>query len=289
MPAPMDTVGDCMTVWGRHVDLPGRGKVYVREAQGPKRAPTLVLLHGLGATAALNWDAGIPRLAERFHLLAPDHRGHGRGIRCGGRFRLEDCADDVAALVRQECDGPVLVAGYSMGGPIAQLLCRDHPDLVAGLVLCATARDFRGSPVERVRFGLLAPVALAGRMAPQVPTFLPDALRHHGRFGELVDELSGHERRAMVAAASSLGAFTSRGWVAGLAAPAAVVVTLRDGLVPPHRQRRLAECLGAPVVELDNHHFVPHSDPVGLAEAIVEAVRLLPRPARKGRLADLGC
>ena len=146
-----------MAVWGRHVDLPGRGKVYVREAQGPKRAPTLVLLHGLGATAALNWDAGIPRLAERFHVLAPDHRGHGRGIRCGGRFRLEDCADDVAALVRQECDGPVLVAGYSMGGPIAQLLCRDHPDLVAGLVLCATARDFRGSPVERVRFGLLAP------------------------------------------------------------------------------------------------------------------------------------
>ncbi len=157
MPAPMDAVGDRMPVSGRHVDLPGRGKAYVREAQGPERAPTLVLLHGLGATAALNWDAAIPRLAERFHVLAPDHRGHGRGIRCGGRFRLEDCADDVAALIRQECDGPVLVAGYSMGGPIAQLLCRDHPDLVAGLVLCATARDFRGSPVDRLRFGLLAP------------------------------------------------------------------------------------------------------------------------------------
>lgn len=272
-----------MTVWGRHVDLPGRGRVYVREARGPKRAPTLVLLHGLGATAALNWDACIPTFARSFRVLAPDHRGHGRGIRCGGRFRLEDCADDVAALIRAECDGPALVAGYSMGGPITQLLCRDHPELVAGMVLCATARDFRGSPVERARFGLLAPIALATRLTPQVPSFVPDVLRHHNLFGRLVDELSGHERRAMVAAADSLGGFTSRSWVCELTAPAAVVVTLQDGLVPPRRQRRLAECLGAPVVEVDNHHFVPHSHPKALADAIVEAIGLLPHPTRRGR------
>lgn len=272
-----------MIVWGRHVDLPERGSVYIREARGPKRAPTLVLLHGLGATAALNWDACIPTFARDFRVLAPDHRGHGRGIRCGGRFRLEDCADDVAALIRQECDGPVLVAGYSMGGPITQLLCRDHPELVSGMVLCATSRDFRGSPVERARFGLLAPIALAARLAPQLRSVVPEAMRHHNLFGSLVSELSGHERRAVVAAADSLGGFTSRNWVCDLATPAAVVVTLKDGLVPPRRQRRLADCLNAPVVEVDNHHFVPHSDPQSLADAIVEAIGLLPRPADTGR------
>lgn len=272
-----------MTVWGRHVDLPDRGSVYVREARGPERAPTLVLLHGLGATAALNWDACIPTFARDFRVLAPDHRGHGRGIRCGGRFRLEDCADDVAALVRQECDGPVLVAGYSMGGPITQLLCRDHPDLVAGMVLCATSRDFRGSPVERARFGLLAPIALASRVAPQFRSLVPEVLRRHNLFGTLVGELSRHERRAMVAAADSLGTFTSRQWVRDLTAPAAVVVTLQDGLVPPRRQRRLADCLDAPVIEVDNHHFVPHSDPQALADAIVEAIALLPGPTLTGR------
>jgi pimeloyl-ACP methyl ester carboxylesterase len=271
-----------MTVRGRHVHLPGRGTTYVREARGPKRAPTLVLLHGLGATAALNWDLCIPTLAKRFNVLAPDHRGHGRGIRCGAGFRLEDCADDVAALIRQECGGgPVLVAGYSMGGPVAQLLCRDHPELVSGMVLCATSRDFRGSPVERIRFGLLAPIALASRLTPPVPNFLPEALRPHRFLGVLALELGRHERRAMVAAANSLGSFTSRDWVCDLPVPAAVVVTLQDGLVPPRRQRKLAECLRAPVVELGTHHFAPHSDPRGLAHAILEAITLLPRRRRR--------
>ena len=75
-------------------------------------------------------------------MVAPDLRGHGRGIRSRRPFRLEDCADDLAALVEQLGCGPVVVVGYSMGGLVAQLLWRRHPDLVAGLVLCSTARVF---------------------------------------------------------------------------------------------------------------------------------------------------
>ena len=57
-------------------------------------------------------------------------------------MRLADCADDVAALVEELGTGKVIAAGYSMGGPVAQLLRRRHPDKVAGLVLCATAPAF---------------------------------------------------------------------------------------------------------------------------------------------------
>jgi pimeloyl-ACP methyl ester carboxylesterase len=263
---------------GREVDLPGRGRLYVREAAGPRRAPTLVLLHGLAATAALNWDACIPALAERYRVLAPDHRGHGRGIRCGGNFRLEDCADDVAALIEQEVGGPALVAGYSMGGPITQLLCGRHPRLVAGMILCATARDFRGRPAERLRFGVLSPIALACRLAPPVPVgLIPDALRHNHRFGSVLGELSGHQSRAVLAAASCLGEFTSRTWVSTLAAPAVVVVTSRDRTVPPRRQLKLAAALDAPVIRIDAGHFVPSSDPHLLAAAVREAADRLSR------------
>ena len=275
---------DPTAITGRHVELAGRGRVYVREAPGPRRAPTLVLLHGLGATAALNWGGAIPTLARHYRVLAPDHRGHGRGIRCGGRFTLADCAADAAQLIRQECGGgPVLVAGYSMGGPIAQLLARDHPEVVAGMVLCATSRDFCGTPAERVRFLALAPLALASRLAPHLPPLVPDGLRRHTLLGQLVAEMSGHERRALVAAAASLGTFTSREWVCDLTTPAAVVVMLQDTLVPVRRQRKLAECLDAPVVELDAGHFVPHTDPAGLAAAVLEALALLPRRSRRTR------
>lgn len=270
---------------GREIDLPGRGRIYVREAAGPRRAPTLVLLHGLAATAALNWEACIPFLAEHYRVLAPDLRGHGRGIRCGGRFRLEDCADDVAALIDQEVGGSALVAGYSMGGPITQLLCGRHPQLVAGMILCATARDFRGRPAERLRFGVLSPIALACRLAPPVPIgLIPDSLRHNHRFGSVLSEISGHESRALLAAASCLGEFTSRTWVSDLAAPAVVVMTTRDRTVPPRRQLKLADALDAPVIRIDAGHFMPSSDPDSLARAVRAAADMLVsrRPRRHG-------
>ncbi len=68
-------------------------------------------------------------LAEHFNVVALDHRGHGRGLRSDGPFRLTDCADDVAALVDVLDLGPVIAVGYSMGGPIAQLLWQRHRDV----------------------------------------------------------------------------------------------------------------------------------------------------------------
>ncbi|HMG41965.1 MAG TPA: alpha/beta hydrolase [Acidimicrobiales bacterium] len=264
---------------GRVVDVAGRGPMYVRGAQGPRRAPTVVLLHGLGATAALNWDAVIPALASRFHVIAPDLRGHGRGPRCGGRFRLEDCADDVAALIEATTNKPVLVVGYSMGGAVAQLLAHRRPDLVSGLVLCATARDFRGRPAERLQFTLLGTLTAASHLTPDWwPSLLPSAVR--GFLPTLVRELGGHQSRAILAAAASLGTFTSRAWVAELTPPAVVVVTQHDKLVPVHRQRKLAASLDAPIVELPGHHLIPHRNPLALATAISAAIALLPRRPR---------
>lgn len=270
-------------IQSRFVDVAERGRMYVREAAGPRRAPTLVLLHGLGATAALNWDECIPTLTQHFRVLAPDHRGHGRGIRCHGRFRLEDCADDVAALIRQECRGPVLVAGYSMGGPIAQLLVRRHPELVSGMILCATSRDFRGRASERIRFTALGLIAYGSRLSPSLPEPARQRI-HQAVFGPRVDEIFHHERRSVLAAAASLGTFTSRDWIGELMAPAAVVVTMQDRLVPPRRQLKLAAALDAPVVELNAGHLVPHQDPTALAGAIVAAVERLPRRVRRRRL-----
>jgi len=83
---------------GRSIDLPGRGQTFIREVAGPPDAPTLMLLHGWTATADLNWFTTFEVLGQHFRIIAPDHRGHGQGIRLKGSFRLEDCADDVAAI-----------------------------------------------------------------------------------------------------------------------------------------------------------------------------------------------
>lgn len=71
----------------RFVDLPGRGRTFVRERAGPDAAPAVVLLHGWTATA-LNWCWSYTSPADHFRVISLDHRGHGLGRRTDAPFRL---------------------------------------------------------------------------------------------------------------------------------------------------------------------------------------------------------
>jgi alpha-beta hydrolase superfamily lysophospholipase len=134
-------MGDAGSVVERVVKLPGQGSTVVWDCPGPPGAPTLVLLHGATLTAELNWSAVFPVLGRHFRVLALDQRGHGRGLGCAGGYWLEQRADDVAGLAAVLGIERLIAVGYSMGGLIAQLCWRRHPQLIAGLVLCATARS----------------------------------------------------------------------------------------------------------------------------------------------------
>ena len=105
-------------------------------------------------------------------MIALDLRGHGRGMRSAEPFTLEDCADDAAALLGQLGTGPVIVVGYSMGGPVGLLLARRHPGTVAALVMQATALEARGTARERLaRRPLLSVFELSLRLGtgPALP------------------------------------------------------------------------------------------------------------------------
>ena len=148
------------------VHVPGRGEMFLRDSGGD--GPPLLLLHGWMFSADLNWYTTYGPLAEAgYRVLAVDHRGHGRGIRSPDPFSLKDCADDAAALLAHLQIPPVLAVGYSMGGPIAALLARDHPQWVSGLVLGATAMDWSGRRM-RTFWRTMAVLRLAMGVAPGV-------------------------------------------------------------------------------------------------------------------------
>lgn len=263
---------------GRPVLLPGRGTTFLREVPGPPGAPALLLLHGWTATADLNWFRSYAPLGRRFRVLAMDHRGHGRGIRSRRGFRLTDCADDAAALVRALGVPKVIVVGYSMGGPVAQLVWRRHPDLVAGLVLCATSRNFRGHPRERVWFSVLPGVALAARATPApVRRSVADRLLANrlagGPLAEwALAELRTNDPLALAQAGNAIGKFSSHDWIGGVDVPAAVVVTEDDQVVPPHRQRKLAAAIpGATVHPVRGDHGVCVTAPHRFVPALMAA------------------
>jgi 3-oxoadipate enol-lactonase len=241
---------------GREVDLPGRGTAFVRIADGPKGAPTVVLVHGLFATADLNWSLAIPVLASRFRVVAPDLRGHGRGLPTR-RFDGEECADDLAAIVRALELGRVIVVGYSLGGLVAQLFARRYPDMIAGLVLCATATAFHVPTAH----GPLRLVEWAARRAPEpvrraaLMAILAPKSANTPRGKWLMSQVRRHDTMAMLDAIAVAGRFNSSDWLSANTAPAAVIVTTEDQTVPTETQRAMSRTLGGSVQEVEGDHF----------------------------------
>lgn len=265
---------------GRTVELAGRGSLFVRQgfsSSSGDQNPPLVLLHGWGATADLNWFSSYEALEGEFDFLAPDLRGHGRGIHDGRRFRLADVADDVAALITAEIGRPATIVGYSMGGTVAQLLWRRHPELVAGLVLCSTAANFRSSRREHLFFSAVSLTAALARLTPG--TVRSDVAwwvmsNRGGR--ELrqwaIAELEGHDWLRIVEAGHEIGRFDSRRWLGGLDVPAAQILTLDDEIIPARRQEELALTIGQdPPTRIRGGHSVCIENPAVFAPTLTAA------------------
>jgi 3-oxoadipate enol-lactonase len=240
----------------RTVRVAGRGEFFLRDSGGS--APAVLLLHGWMVSADLNWWGAYGDLARAgYRVIALDHRGHGRGLRPMTPFRLRDCADDAAAVVRELDVAPALVVGYSMGGAIAQLVARWHPDVVGGLVLSGTAQHWQ-DPRTRRAFKALAALGFALSLAPRFTYglgFRQIGLRNSPETAWIRSELMRNEARDITEAGRELGRFDSRPWLGEVSTMVAVVLTTRDELVAPSKQRDLAAAAGARVFEVPLTHL----------------------------------
>jgi 3-oxoadipate enol-lactonase len=259
---------------GRRIGLGRRGTTFVREC-GPLDGPPVVLLHGWTATADLNFVVCYGPLARAgYRVIALDHRGHGQGIRSRRPFRLADCADDVAALADELDLGSFVPVGYSMGGPVAQLVWRRHPERVRGLVLCATAARFASSVQQQLPFLLgfgglaglsrLTPSALRRYAAEQI---VLSRRRNQGYQDWALDQVTHHDWTAVLEAGVDLGRFSSVPWIGEVDVPTSIVLTEHDPVVSPRRQQALADRIpGATVQRVQADH----------AAAVLGADRFVP-------------
>lgn len=280
---------------GRRVVLEGRGRTFYREVTGPAGAPTVLLLHGWLASGGLNWFNAFEPLGEHYRVIAPDLRGHGRGIRSRRRFRISDCADDVAALCKQLDTGPVIAVGYSLGGPVAQLLWRQHPEQVAGMVLCATADRFVPGVRERVIFLTMMATAAGttrlGAAASRMPIKaiakrMPSArqIGHPERPADLrqwaAAEMRRHDVRTLIEVGQAIGTYNARRWISGIDVPSAVVVTTRDRAIPPAVQLDMALQIPDATIHRveDGHVACARTDYVPVLLAAIADVQARTRP-----------
>ena len=116
---------------------------------GPDRAAPLLLVHGWGGDGR-EWSAHAEALADRFRVIVPDLRGHGRSDVPGEGNTPTEMADDLAALLRHQRTWPALAEGHSMGGQVDNLFAVRHPELVRSVVALDPAHGAHGAEAEGI-------------------------------------------------------------------------------------------------------------------------------------------
>lgn len=273
------------------VDLPTHGPAAYWDSAGPPGAPTLILLHGVTLSAQLNWAGVAPWLVRRYRVLAVDLSGPGRGRVSG----LDQYADDVAALLRELAVTRVVPVGYSLGGLVAQLLWRRHPELTAGLVLCATSRNVAGAAWSRSVAQFLPAAAATMALMPGCHLLRADVLGA-SLLDTPVDAATRRwvqaemRRTPLLTALTSVRAacdFSSHAWIGSVDVPGAIVLTRNDRIVPPQRQWKLAAALpGCSVHEVEGGHGVFLDAPDAFAAALLDACAAVTGEPGRGSIAS---
>ncbi|HEY1709358.1 MAG TPA: alpha/beta hydrolase [Rhizomicrobium sp.] len=150
---------------------------------GDEDAPALLLIHG-GRDHCRNWDWVAERLRDRYHIIAPDLRGHGDSEwATGASYNEINYVYDIAQLVHQKHMAPVTIIAHSLGGSIALLYSGLFPETVKKVVAIEglgpspeMLKRMREAAIEeRVRGWILMRREGAGRMPRKYPT-IEDAI-----------------------------------------------------------------------------------------------------------------
>ncbi len=101
---------------------------------GNAGAPPLILLHG-GRDHAHSWDDVARAFRARYHVIAPDLRGHGDSAwSASGHYPMASYVYDLAQLIHSQALAPVSVVAHSLGGNIALRFGGVFPEQVGRLV-----------------------------------------------------------------------------------------------------------------------------------------------------------
>jgi pimeloyl-ACP methyl ester carboxylesterase len=115
----------------------------------------LVCIHGVGSYLEA-WDGVAERLSDRFRILSFDLRGHGRSSKMRGRYEIDDFVADALALADHAGFETFHLAGFSLGGLVAQRMALTHQARLRRLVLLATVAGRTEEERERVGARLAA-------------------------------------------------------------------------------------------------------------------------------------
>ncbi|MFD2173266.1 alpha/beta fold hydrolase BchO [Rhodobacter lacus] len=249
---------------------------------GPRDAPALLMLHGLGASGH-SFRRTIPGLSTRFRLIVPDLPGHGcTRTHERGRLGLGPIAEDLCTLCEALGIAPTAVIGHSAGGAIALQMALntaiprviginaalDHFEGVAGVLFPLIAQGLAAFP-------LTAPVAARVWASPERVSRLLDStgsvIEPEGKaqYTRLVQDTE-HVRGALEMMAQwRLETLILN--LPRLRKPALLLVGTEDKAVPPEVSETAARAMPqAELRKMAGGHLLQEEAPDGLSALLTD-------------------
>lgn len=216
---------------------------YVEKGQGKP----LILLHGNGESCAY-FERQIGPFSARYHVYAPDTRGHGKTPRGDRPFTIRQFAEDLLGFMDERQIDRAHLLGFSDGGNIAMVFAMRYPDRVDRLIL--NGANLNAGGVKRT---VQIPIEIGYRIARAFAGKSDQARRNAELLGLMVNDPN--------VPAAELSKITAK---------TLVIAGTRDMIRAEHT-RLIAESIpGAELAFLDGDHFIAAKMPEEFNRRVLE-------------------
>jgi 3-oxoadipate enol-lactonase len=226
---------------------------------GPAAAPVLVLGPSLGTELGM-FDAQVRDLADTFHVVRFDLRGHGGSPVIPGPYTVADMAADVVALLDDLGIDQFCYAGVSLGGAIGQQLALTVPDRLRRLVVVVAAARFPDPASWQERADRVRTEGTQFLVSSRVGAWVTESFgRSHAEETErLLDMLRRTPPEGYAACCETLASFDLRTRLPDVPVPTLVIAGARDPATPVDTVREIADAMPCArfVVVPDAAHLV---------------------------------
>ena len=235
----------------------------------------LVILIAGGMMDMDQWAPVADALSDSYRVVRYDQRGIGESDQPTEGYTVDQFAEDAVSLIKTLDAGPAVLIGNSLGGTVAMGAAFTAPELVRGIVTCASSAGPTGPPtppetMQHMMRGAQLPVPQAAAAMMDI-LFATDFIDEHpDMLDEAVEKRSkGAPMIATLGPLQSVLTFDPIERLKSLDIPMLVLHGEEDVLVLPDHAQLLADAAGAEAKLIPN---AGHALVVEQSDAVAQAV-----------------
>ncbi len=223
---------------------------YIERGQGEP----LILLHGNGESCDY-FQRQIEVFSKRYHVYAPDTRGHGKTPRGERPFTIRQFSEDLLAFMEEHRIDRAHLLGFSDGGNIAMVFAIHHPERVNRLILNGANLNAEG-----VKRTIQIPIEIGYRIAKIFSAKSGQAKRNAEMLGLMVNDPDVTVEE-----------------LAGIRAKTLVIAGTRDMIKEKHTRLIAAAIPDSELIFIKGDHFIANKNAGKFNRAVLGFLAEIPR------------